>query len=147
MLSSFLLDDMVYVNVIASDWREAIKKGTSILINKSYVEERYQDSIIKIFERFGPYMVIANGVVLAHARPEDGAKKLGLSLITLKYPINFGSELNDPVKLIITLAAPDNNSHIQILKSLMDIFMNEEDLEIIKSSNSKEEVLKIIKKY
>ncbi|WDU82798.1 PTS sugar transporter subunit IIA [Caloramator sp. Dgby_cultured_2] len=92
-------------------------------------------------------MVIAPGIVLAHARPENGVKKLSMSLITLKNPINFGSELNDPVKLIITLAAIDSKTHLKALSQLMNLLMNTDDLNIIINAKSKEEVLNIINKY
>ena len=81
-----------------------------------------------------------------HARPENGVKKISMSLITLKKPVNFGSGINDPVKLVITLAAIDNESHLNALGELMELLMSE-DLPKVMDAKDKEEIIKIIKKY
>lgn len=47
-------------------------------------------------------MVIAPGVVLAHADMDCWVNELAMSLVTLKYPVKFGNKYQDPVKLIIT---------------------------------------------
>ncbi|WML34190.1 PTS sugar transporter subunit IIA [Clostridium sp. OS1-26] len=147
MLNKLLNEDVIKLNIECNDWKDAIKAGTALLIDKEYVAKSYEDAIINNFKELGPYMVIAPGIVLSHARPENGVKKLSLSLITLKDPISFGSELNDPVKLVITLAAKDNEAHLKALAQLMELFMNTEDLNSILEAENKKQVIKIINKY
>lgn len=147
MLNKILNENLINVNVNCLDWKEAIKEGTLLLEKKGYVDDNYEKAIINNFKSLGPYMVIAPGIVLSHARPDDGVKEMGISIITLKNPIHFGNKLNDPVKLVITLAAKDNVSHIEILKSLMNLLMDSEDINNLINSSTKNEVLDIIKKY
>lgn len=147
LLSNLLNKEVIKLNIKCMDWKDAIKKGSEILINKGFVEKGYIEAIINNFGKFGPYMVIAPGIVLSHARPEDGVKKLSMSIMTLKEPINFGSEMNDPVKLIITLAAIDNNSHMKVIQKLMEFLMNDEDLNKLMNAEEIEEVIKVINKY
>jgi len=147
LLSNLLNKEVIKLNVKCMDWKDAIRKGSEILINNGFVEERYTDAILNNFEKFGAYMVIAPGIVLSHARPEEGAKKLSMSLMTLKDPIEFGSEMNDPVKLIITLAAIDNEAHMKAIKKLMELLMNAEDLNKLMNSEEVEEVIQMINKY
>ncbi|WP_373898708.1 transcription antiterminator [Haloimpatiens sp. FM7315] len=147
MLCDLLKNDMVKLNVECSTWKDAIKAGASLLNEKGYIDNSYEEAILNNFEKMGPYMVVAPGIVLSHARPECGVNTLSMSLVTLKNPVKFGSETNDPVKLIITLAAVDNDTHLKALSQLMELFMNNEDLQSILKSTTKEEVLKIIKKY
>lgn len=147
MLDDLLKPEFIKINVECSDWKSALKQGTDILLQHKCVEERYYDEIIRSFNDIGPYMVVAPGIVLSHARPEAGVRKLSMSLITLKNPINFGSKNNDPVKLIVTLAATDSESHLKALAQLMELFMNSEDLRKIMDATNKEEVLSIIKNY
>lgn len=147
MLKDLLTFNTVKVNAECTDWKAGIRLGTQLLIENGYVEERYYDAIINNFKEFGPYMVVAPGIVLSHARPENGVDKLSMSLITLKNPVEFGNKSNDPVKLIITLAALDNETHLKALSQLMELFMNSEDMaEILKASN-KEDIIEIINKY
>ena len=49
-----------------------------------------------------PYYVLGPGLAMPHARPEDGVNRLGLALTVLKEGVNFGSEGNDPVRLLVT---------------------------------------------
>ncbi len=147
MLNDLLPREMIKLNIECEDWVEVIKKGASLLEAKGYVEESYSETIIKNFREIGPYMVVAPGIVLSHARPEDGVNKLSMSLMTLKKPVKFGSDYNDPVKLVITLAATDNETHLKALSQLMTLFMNAEDLKLVMQAHSKEEIINIINKY
>lgn len=147
MLSHLLTWDTIKLKQSCRDWKEAIALGTSLIEAKNCVSPAYKEAIIKNFSEFGPYMVVAPGIVLAHARPENGVKKLAMSLITLDPPVPFGHELNDPVKLVVTLAASDNESHLKALSQLMELFMNQEDLSGIMNATNKEEVINVIKKY
>jgi PTS system ascorbate-specific IIA component len=139
--------DVIKLNVKCLDWKDAIRKGSEILINKGFVEERYTEAILDNFEKFGSYMVIVPGIVLSHARPEEGVKKFSVSLMTLKDPVEFGSEMNDPVKLVITLAAIDSEAHMKVIKKLMELLMNAEDLNKLMNSEEVEEIIEIINKY
>lgn len=147
MLNHLLNKDVIKLNVECSDWKEAIKTGTALLMDKGYVEKSYEDAIFDNFKELGPYMVIAPHIALSHARPEQGVKKLSMSLVTLKKPVNFGSELNDPVKLVITLAASDNKTHLEALAQLMELFMNSEDLKSLLNADSLDQVIEIINKH
>lgn len=147
MLRDLITWNTIKLNAEGSDWKEAIRLGTQMLIDNGSVEDRYYDAIINNFKEFGPYMVVAPGIVLSHARPENGVKKLSMSLLTLKNPVEFGSESNDPVKLVITLAALDNENHLKALSQLMELFMNSEDMALIFKASNKEDVIEIIGKY
>jgi len=147
MLNDLLTFDVIKLNVECSSWKDAIVQGTSILEEKGFIEKRYGEAIIENFNQFGPYMVVAPGIVLSHARPENGVKKLSMSLITLRNEVKFGNVTNDPVKMVITLAATDSETHLKALSQLMELFMNSSDLHTVMDSTNKEQTLEIIKKY
>ncbi len=69
--------------------------------------------------------VIGKHMALAHARPEDGVNKLGVSVATIEQPIDFGNPEMDPVKIIFCLAAVDSYSHLNIMKELIELINNE----------------------
>ena len=147
MLGELVTKDVIKVNEKCDNWKDAIGVVEEILESKGIVEDRYKDAIINNFKELGPYMVIAPGIVLSHARPEGGVNDTGISILTLDKPLNFGNEQNDPVKLVVTLAAKDNENHLELLSSLMEMFMNTEDLNGILEANNQNEVYKIIQKY
>ncbi len=130
-----------------NDWKEVVFKGVGLLEENGFVNEIYKNKIIENFYEFGPYMVIAPEIVLLHARPEDGVIKTGLSILTLKNPINFGSELNDPVKLVFSFCSIDNKDHMVLLSNLMKLLMSKDDVENLINENNIENVKKIIEKF
>lgn len=147
MLAKLLNVDTVRVLVECQDWQTALRVGGNLLVSKNSLKAEYIDAIIANHQRLGPYMVVAPGIVLAHARPEDGVLQMSMSLITLKYPVAFGNILNDPVTLVITLGATDHNSHLEALVELMEMLMKKEDVEKIMHANHQETVLQIIRQY
>ena len=147
MLSDLITKDTVILNADATDWEDAVYIGGEILLNKGYIEKRYIHNMINKIKEIGPFVVIAPGVALPHARPEEGVKQLSMSLMTLKKPVNFGNEDNDPVKLVITLAAIDNETHVKALAQLMGVLCQSENITNIINAVKEEEVLKIIEQY
>ena len=139
MLEAFMNEEDVLLNVSCEDWQEALDKGAEPLLRRQVIEPKRN-------HREMPYMVIAPGIMLAHARPECGAKAIGLTLMTLEEPVEFGSELNDPVKLVITLATPDDKSHVKMLEALMEFLMNSDKLEAFEKAATAEEALDIMRK-
>ena len=106
------------VDVKAGGWREAVRAACRPLLEAGAIEERYVQRCIEIVEKEGPYVVMAPGIALAHARPEDGVKGLGLSGITLADPVPFDHPENDPVDLVFAFGSPDSKQHIGLLQSL-----------------------------
>ncbi|MBS6381728.1 MAG: PTS sugar transporter subunit IIA [Streptococcus sp.] len=58
MLSDLLTEDLVQLNVVASNWEDAIRKSAQPLVDNKKVTEGYVDDIIKGVNELGPYIVI-----------------------------------------------------------------------------------------
>jgi len=142
-LADVLTEDTIMVKVSVSNWKEAIRKAGELLVKTGSVEPRYINEMIKFCEKHNAYIVIAPGIALPHARPGDGVKKICISIITLKEPVKFGHPQNDPVDIVIALAAVDDQSHIKVLKQLAEILMDQKNLNNIRKARTKKEILKI----
>lgn len=140
MIENLININTISANVKVENWQEAIKKAGNLLLKEGFIEDRYINSMINKVEELGPYIVIAPGIAMPHSRPEDGVNETAISLITLEEGVNFGHEKNDPINLVIALAAKDNKSHIKSLSQLMDVLGNRELLQKILKSNSSEEI-------
>lgn len=127
MIKELLTEDLVKVNIKASNWEEAVREAGELLYINNKVEKSYIDAMVKTVESMGPYIVMAPGIAMPHARPEDGVKDIGLAIISLENPVNFGSEDFDPVKLVIALCASESKVHIELLKDLSNV-LDDEDL-------------------
>ncbi|MGG4607357.1 PTS sugar transporter subunit IIA [Providencia sp. Me31A] len=147
MLTTLLTPNVIQVVESASNWQDAIKIACQPLINNKFIEPRYIDAIIQSHEKIGPYYVLGPGIAMPHARPEDGVNQLSLGLTVIKQGVEFGSEGNDPIKLLITLAATDSNSHIEAIAKLAELFDNQEDIDSIMQSENVDGILQVIAKY
>ena len=78
----------------------------------------YADRCVAMVEEHGPYIVLAPGIALAHARPEDGVCRVGIAAVTLTDPVEFGHEDNDPVDVVFAFGSPDADQHVRLLSEL-----------------------------
>ncbi|EPU4003132.1 PTS sugar transporter subunit IIA [Proteus mirabilis] len=147
MLKTLLTPDVVQVIPQVKDWREAIKIACQPLIDKGCIEPRYVDAIYKSHEQIGPYYALGPGIAMPHARPEEGVNQLSLALTIIEKGVEFGANENDPVKLLIVLAATDNDSHINAIVKLAELFDNQDDIDTLLQAKSKAEVLAVINHY
>lgn len=138
MLTDFVTKEDVLFHEACGDWEDAVHRGAVPLIRRGVIEESYVEAIKKN-HRAMPYMVIAPGIMLAHARPECGAHGIGITLMTLAEPVAFGSAMNDPVWLVITLATPDEQSHLKMLEALTNFLMTPERLDGFLAAKNVEE--------
>lgn len=135
MLQDILKDSNILLKQECKDWKEAIAKSAQLLLVEEVIEDRYIDAMIKSVEEYGPYIVVGKHLALAHARPEDGVNKLGISVMTLKEPVIFGNPDNDPVKIIFCLAAVDSYSHLNVMKNLIELINDEDKLDNLIAAN------------
>lgn len=119
-------------------WIQSIQESGKCLVESKSIEERYLDSIVSQIRYYGPYMFITPRVILAHAKPEDGVKHLDISLHIFKKSVVF-SEFHK-ANIIIILAAEDQESHLKVLKDIVDIFTIQTRIDELLKSNDEQEV-------
>lgn len=129
----------------ANTWQEAVKLGVDLLVKADVVEPRYYQAILDGVEQHGPYFVIAPGMAMPHGRPEEGVKKTGFALVTLEKPLVFNHEDNDPVDILITLAAVDANTHQEVgIMQIVNLFEDEANFDRLRACRTEQDVLTLI---
>ena len=144
-LSRMLTEKTVALGLSADNWQEAVRAAGNLLVQSGKVEPRYVDGMIRMVEEIGPYIVIAPGVALPHARPEDGVKTACMSLVTLRPPVPFGNETNDPVELVVAFGSPDSKGHMEALAELARLLENDSALNRLKKAASARDVMAVIR--
>lgn len=147
MLNQWIHDGTIRVEERVADWQQALALCAEPLLAAGTIDEAYVPAIVAQHQQLGPYYVLAPGLAMPHARPEDGARGLGLSLLKLRHGVAFGSEEHDPVDLLIMLAAPDKHSHIAMISSLAELFSSDEDLQQLHAAATVEEIKNIINRF
>ncbi|MCR8573169.1 PTS sugar transporter subunit IIA [Streptomyces sp. Isolate_219] len=117
-LSDLLPVAAVRLDVRAADWREAIRAAGGLLTETGATSDAYTAEMIRNVEENGPYIVIAPGFAFAHARPSPAVHRTGLSWVRLERPVEFGHASNDPVYLVVGLAAEDSGAHTAAMAAL-----------------------------
>lgn len=97
--------------------------------------------MIRNIHELGPYILIAPGVVMPHARPEDGVILEGISVVVLKEEVAF--EPGKEFKVLIGLAALNSESHIDILQKVAEVISKEDSMERLKNATDHEEILRL----
>lgn len=142
---SLAQNQSIRLQVEAKTWQDAVKIGVDLLVAADVVESRYYEAILKGVEQFGPYFVIAPGLAMPHGRPEEGVKSTGFALVTLKKPLIFNHEDNDPVDILITLAAVDASTHQEVgIMQIVNLFEDEANFDLLRACRTEQEVLELI---
>jgi PTS system ascorbate-specific IIA component len=144
LLNQALAEGSISVRATASNWKQAIELAGDALVTSQRTTTQYTEAMVQAFEELGPYMVIAPGIALAHARPSEAVLGTGLSLITLSEQVVFGSEANDPVRLVIGLAAVDHDSHIDLMAALSDLLMDVMKVNMLLQAENVEQVRELL---
>ncbi|HDK6400291.1 TPA: PTS sugar transporter subunit IIA [Klebsiella variicola] len=129
MIRDWLTPDKINVINSIDNWKNAVRLSAEPLLAQGYMAEHYIEAILKSHEELGLYYLLAPGLAMPHARPEQGALRNGLSLLHIKEGISFGSTENDPVYVIIMLCARSGNEHITMIGELAELFSDQQKLE------------------
>ena len=134
-----------FSNKDSLSWEDAIRLSAKPLLETNKISEEYVEAIIKNVKDNGPYINIGTEIALAHARPDQGVKKLGMSLLLLDHDIDL-VDSNHKVRLIIVLAAIDSTSHLKALSELAQILGNKDDVKKIMNAKKADEIEDLIRK-
>lgn len=143
---SLIDNDSIKLNAEVTEWRDAIKVGTDMLIASGAVEPSYHEAIIKSIEKLGPYICIAPDFAMPHARPEDGVNRTAFALVTLAQPIDIEGE---QVKVMVTLAGSSSDEHMEGLMEVTQVLDDEEsetgvDVEKLLACKTNQDVFTVI---
>jgi mannitol/fructose-specific phosphotransferase system IIA component (Ntr-type) len=136
--------DQIRLKVRAADWQDAIRQAGNLLVKCGGAEECYIEAMIQVVQEAGPYIVIAPGIAIPHARPEYGALETCFAVLVLEPPVTFGHQENDPVSLIVAFSSPNKDAHISTLTTLARQFGRDGFLQDVQQARTKEELANLL---
>lgn len=143
-ISNLLNRHTVRARLALDDYDQAIERVGELLVKAGYTTPAYTQAMQRVLQEMGPYAVIAPGIALMHARPEDGVLKPCFALVTLSLPVPFGHSQNDPVDLVFAFGAVDKQAHIEALRQLAQLLSDPAALQSIRSAPNDETLLDVI---
>jgi ascorbate PTS system EIIA or EIIAB component len=118
----------------------AIELAGDLLVASGRATKEYVASMLEAVEKFGPYIVIAPGIALAHGKPSADVIETGLSLLVLENAIEFQHSQNDPVQLVFGLAATDHESHIELMSELAQFLSDKDSVNSLLTCSDSEQI-------
>jgi PTS system ascorbate-specific IIA component len=137
-------DEAVEIHATASDWRAAVQLAGLGLVRSGAATPAYANEMIRMIEEHGPYVVIAPGLALAHARPGPEVLADGLAIVTLAEPVTFGHPHNDPVRVVLALAIKSADAHLKTVANLANVFNDSNAIQALAAATSVAEVQSIM---
>ena len=146
-LHHLLTPRYLQLDVECHDWREAVVKSAARLLEDGYIEKSYVNAMLYSVEEYGPYIILAPGFAMPHAKVEEGSIRQGMNMIRLKEPVNFGVAELDPIEFVCCLSAVDHKSYLKAFFNLVNLMRDEAFKEQLRAAASPEEMAHIIEKY
>jgi PTS system ascorbate-specific IIA component len=126
------------------NWEQAIDKVGKLLVESKYTENKYTSRMKEAIKEFGPYIVIAPGIGIAHSSPGPDVLKDGLVLMINQQPIFFNSH-NDPVHLLFGLAAKNSDKHLESLSLIANVLADEGLVDKVLKAKSLKDISKLFR--
>jgi PTS system ascorbate-specific IIA component len=136
--------EAIVLHAEAADWRAAVTLAGAALARSGSAKPGYAGEMIRMIEEHGPYVVIAPGLALAHARPGPEVLANGLAVVTLATPVSFGHPHNDPVRVVLGLAIATADDHLEVIAELANIFNDSTAIEDLANAASADDVHRIL---
>jgi PTS system ascorbate-specific IIA component len=139
-----LTTEAIELGAAVADWRAAVHLVGEVLARSGATTAQYGDEMVRMIEEHGPYVVIAPGLALAHARPGPSVLADGFAIVTLATPVNFGHPHNDPVTVVVGLAIKTADTHLAAVAQLANVFNDSSAIEELASATTATEVQRIM---
>jgi ascorbate PTS system EIIA or EIIAB component len=139
-----LTSDAIELQADAADWRAAVLTAGEVLVRTGAATAAYGQEMVRMIEEHGPYVVIAPGLALAHARPGPAVLADGLAIVTLATPVNFGHPHNDPVSVVLGLAIATADEHLAAVAQIANVFNDSGAIRDLAAATSTDDVLTIM---
>ena len=143
-LKEVVKETLIVVNYEAKDKEDAIRKSGDLLVEHNMATQSYVSGMLADAMLNGQYFVIAPGIAMPHTRTEEGALDVGMSIVTLKTPIEFGHPKNDPIRIVIGFCAVDHQKHLKVLAQMRELLIDEESVRGLLEAKEVKDVMEMI---
>jgi PTS system ascorbate-specific IIA component len=140
-MKDMLKRENVQIVESCGDWKDAVRIAVQPLVDGGYVKPEYIDGIIENAEKLGPYFVLVPDLALLHARPEQGVIKKQLAITVLRHGVEF--KKGEPCRVLVTLAAEDSDSHIDVMKILANMFADPAIIKAAATAETPDDIFKL----
>ena len=144
LLQDLITEKMFQRSSEKMGWKDAIRKASQPMLESGQITANYPEAMIGKVEEFGPFINLGKGIAIPHARPEDGVNEVGMSMLVLDHPIYLLDDPAQEIRLLICIAAVDNQTHLKALKHLTMILRDNAKVERLLTAQEFNDIKEII---
>ncbi|MBN9215341.1 MAG: hypothetical protein ABS62_02375 [Microbacterium sp. SCN 70-200] len=145
MLTEHLNEATLLFETNIAGWRDAIEDVAAPLLASGAISRRYVEAMLESIAAGGTYIDLGFGIALAHARPENGVNRTGLSALWVQPEVLLNDEPAHPISLFFCLAAADSSSHLAALAALGKLLSDDATRESLLAARTPAEALAVLK--
>ena len=135
----YLKKPYIQINEEDLTWEQAMQKAAWPLEKAGFIDHLYIQKSIEMVEEYGDYIVVSQGVALAHANKEYGVKKDCLGLFVSRKGIVF-SQTPCPIYLLFCFADTGEHEYLHLIKSIIKIGKEKDRTKKISSLDNIEDI-------
>ncbi|MCD8091211.1 MAG: PTS sugar transporter subunit IIA [Clostridiales bacterium] len=120
-------------------WQEAMYLSAEPMEDQGYITKDYIGNAIRKVYEYGDYMMVSEGVALAHASKDEDVIRDGLSLLVSKKGITLPKS-GAKIYLLFCFASTGERDYYGLLRNIIMIGRTEGKVEEIRNSETPEEV-------
>lgn len=141
-----LRKENVTINYQPTNPIEALRAIGEVLLKSGSITPQYIENMLQSYQDLGPYFVIAPGIAIAHAKPDESVLQNDMALMVCPQEIVFNSH-NDPVSLIFGLCATSGHGHMDGLVALSELLSDEATTKLMAKAKDIETIIKLLQPY
>ena len=103
----------------AENWKEAIFQSGDLLVSNKKVTSEYVQEMIELVEKYGPYIVLEEGIAMPHAGISENVLETGISLLVVNEKVSLPEGRN--ANIFLSFAAKNKNDNIDIMNDLFKL--------------------------
>lgn len=145
MLTMHLNDDTLLFAENLGGWRDAIELVSTPLLESGSISREYVDAMLESIADGGTYIDLGYGIALAHARPERGVIKTGLSALWVRPSVLLNDEAEHPISFFVCLAAADSTSHLETMAELGALLSDDATRDALLAATNAADALAVLK--
>ncbi|OCG19846.1 BglG family transcription antiterminator [Gilliamella sp. App4-10] len=126
-------------------WQDALILAAQPLLNNQSIESNYLEKMVNKIQFEQPYIMLVNGLIIAHAGIDDGVNKVAMSLLKLSERISICGYMQ--ADLIVVLATNNSQKHLKALAQLNELLEFHEGATRIRNAKNNNEIWELFANY
>jgi transcriptional antiterminator/mannitol/fructose-specific phosphotransferase system IIA component (Ntr-type) len=126
-------------------WESALALAAQPLLNDQSIESCYLERMVNKIQFEQPYIMLVDGLIIAHAGIDDGVNKVAMSLLKLSERINICGYMQ--ADLIVVLATNNPQKHLKALAQLNELLEFHEGATRIRNAKNSNEIWELFANY